>query len=150
MTLSLIPAQQADSFDLAAFLERVDLTTAGVGDVAVRIWLQLDADGRIEATTGFELQGANALIRSVAVHPSLRGTRLGSALARFALERATEAGASRAWLFSRRSGYFWQRLGFEPADRDELATALGATHQVSAFTASGQFGREVAYSRPLP
>ena len=150
VTLSLIPAQPADSSDLAAFLARVDLTTVGLDDPASRIWLQLDADGRIEATTGFEIAGTDALIRSVAVHPSLRGTRLGTTLALFALDRAADAGATRAWLFSRRSGPFWLRLGFEPADRDELASALAETHQVKAFTASGQFVHEVAYSRPLP
>lgn len=150
MTLSLIPARQSDRSDLAAFLERVDLTTAGLDDPGLRVWLQLDADGRIEATTGFEISGDNALIRSVAVHPSLRRARLGTALATFALDRAAEAGATRAWLFSRRSGPFWQRLGFEPADRDQLAAALAGARQVQAFVASGQLAREVAYSRSLP
>ncbi len=150
MTLSLVAAKPADQSDLTAFLTRVDLTTTGLEDPSVRIWLQLDADGRIEATTGFELSGHDALIRSVAVHPSLRGTRLGTALARFALDRAAESGATRAWLFSRRSGPFWMRLGFEQADPDELARALAETRQVAAFAASGQLAREIAYSRSLP
>jgi N-acetylglutamate synthase-like GNAT family acetyltransferase len=150
VTLSLIPAQPGDRSDLTAFLVRNDLTTAGVEDPALHIWLQLDADGRIEASTGFELVGTDALIRSVAVHASLRGTRLGTSLALFALARAADAGASRAWLFSRRSGAFWLRLGFEPADREELVAALAETHQVQAFSASGQLAREVAYSRRLP
>ncbi len=56
---------------------------------------------------------------------------------------------SRAWLFSRRSGPFWQSLGFESADRDELAEALAGTHQVRLFQQTGQVSREVAWSRLL-
>ncbi|MDT9627884.1 hypothetical protein RTF48_24940, partial [Escherichia coli] len=58
-------------------------------------------------------------------------------------------GAMRAWLFSRRSGSFWQSLGFESADRDELAEALADTHQVRLFQQTGQLGCEVAWSRSL-
>jgi len=70
-------------------------------------------------------------------------------LARFALERAAQEGATTAWLFSRRSGPFWQGLGFVPVDRDELAEALADTHQVGLFQRTGQSAREVASSRPL-
>lgn len=51
--------------------------------------------------------------------------------------------------FSRRSGPFWQSLGFEPADRDELAAALADTQQVRLFQRTGQLSREVAWSREL-
>lgn len=66
-----------------------------------------------------------------------------------ALAQAARSGATRAWLFSRRSGPFWQKLGFAPADRDELARVLPQTHQVRLFVESGQLGREVAWSRAL-
>ncbi len=63
--------------------------------------------------------------------------------------QAASAGAARAWLFSRRSGPFWQGLGFDPADRDDLATVLAGTTQVDLFRRTGQLAREVAWSRPL-
>jgi len=65
------------------------------------------------------------------------------------MDRARAAGASRAWLFSRRSGAFWQQLGFTRADRNELAAALPTAHQVRLFVKSGQLEREVAWSRTL-
>ena len=65
------------------------------------------------------------------------------------MDAAREAGVERAWLFSRRSGPFWQKLGFMAADRDELAAALADTHQVRLFVETGQLGREVAWSCPL-
>jgi N-acetylglutamate synthase-like GNAT family acetyltransferase len=145
-----LPARKADAFELTEFLRAADLTTSGVGEPDVRLWVDLDPDGRIIASTGFELAAPDALLRSVAVAQSLRNHGRGTELARFALDEAHAAGASRAWLFSRRSGPFWMSLGFEPADSIELAAALATTHQVRAFTTSGQLKYEVAWSRPLP
>jgi N-acetylglutamate synthase-like GNAT family acetyltransferase len=144
-----IRAQPGDLFELRLFLTTAELTLSGIDDPRLPLWIVVDADGRIEATTGFELAGSHALIRSVAVAPSLRGNGLGTELARFALERAREAGAETAWLFSRRSGGFWQKLGFESADRDELARVLEPTYQVTEFAKTGQLGREIAWSRSL-
>lgn len=62
---------------------------------------------------------------------------------------AAADGAEVAWLFSRRSGLFWQALGFAPAVRAELAGALAGSTQVELFRSSGQLVREVAWSRPL-
>ncbi|PPH03858.1 GNAT family N-acetyltransferase [Rathayibacter sp. AY1E4] len=136
---------------LTAFLSEVDLTLSGLTAPSVRLWVERDERGAIVGSTGYEISGdgQHALIRSVAVSPAQRARGRGSALASFALERAVEEGASRAWLFSRRSGPFWQSLGFEPADREELAGALPDTHQVRLFQQTGQLGREVAWSRSL-
>jgi N-acetylglutamate synthase-like GNAT family acetyltransferase len=147
--ISPIRAQPGDLFELRLFLTTAELTLSGIGDPALPLWIVVDADGRIEGTTGFEVAGSHALIRSVAVAPSLRGRGLGTELARFALERASEAGAVTAWLFSSRSGAFWRTLGFEPADRDELARVLASTYQVGAFADSGQLAREIAWSRRI-
>lgn len=137
--------------ELREFLEQADLTRAGVDTPTVRIWIERDRAGRISGTTGFEMSadGRHALIRSVAVVAWARRTGAGSRLAAFALEEAAREGATRAWLFSRRSGPFWQSLGFEPADRDDLSAKLGDTHQVRLFVDSGQLERELAWSRPL-
>jgi N-acetylglutamate synthase-like GNAT family acetyltransferase len=136
---------------LTAFLQKVDLTLSGLDAPSVRLWLERDEDGEIVGSTGYELSGDghHALIRSVAVSPARRSRGRGGALARFALQRAAEEGARRAWLFSRRSGPFWQSLGFASADRDQLAEALADTHQVRLFQQTGQLGREVAWSRSL-
>lgn len=141
----------ADVEALTAFLSEVDLTSSGVDAPSVRLWIGRDESGRIVGSTGYEISGGghHALIRSVAVSSAQRSRGRGSALARFALARAAEEGARRAWLFSRRSGPFWKGLGFESADRDELAEALADTHQVRLFRQTGQLGAEVAWSRRL-
>ncbi len=136
---------------LATFLDEVDLTLSGLDTPSVRLWIERDQSGAIVGSTGYEVSGdgRHALIRSVAVSPIQRSRGQGTALAKFALERAAAEGAGRAWLFSRRSGPFWRTLGFEGADRDELAEALADTHQVRLFKQTGQLGTEVAWSRLL-
>lgn len=149
--MDLKRCRPADVEALTSFLREVDLTLSGLDAPGVRLWLERNDLGAIVGSTGYELSadGRHALIRSVAVSPTRRSRGSGSALARFALERAATEGAGTAWLFSRRSGPFWQTLGFESASREELAAALADTHQVRLFRRTGQLGREVAWSRSL-
>jgi N-acetylglutamate synthase-like GNAT family acetyltransferase len=145
-----LPFEDADAAPLAEFLRRCDLTTSGIGAPGLRLWIDVDSDGRIVGSTGFEVVGESALLRSVAVSPYLRGTGRGTELAKFALDQLTAMGVRRVWLFSRRSGPFWEKLGFGTVDIAELAASLADTHQVRAFEASGQLGFETAWSRQLP
>ena len=145
----------SDLIALRALLTQVDLTLAGVDAPSVRLRVERDATGSLRGSSGFELSGdgRHALIRSVAVAvavaPDRRGAGAGSRLARYALAEATAAGVTRAWLFSRRSGTFWQKLGFDSADRYALAAAMPDAHQVRHFTRTGQLDREVAWTRSL-
>ena len=151
MGVDLEPCRASDVEALTVFLREADLTLSGLDAPSVRLWLGRDERSEVVCCTGYEISadGQHALIRSVAVSPSRRSLGMGSALARFAFERAIAEGARTAWLFSRRSGPFWQTLGFEPANRDELAEVFADTHQVRMFRQTGQLAREVAWSRPL-
>jgi N-acetylglutamate synthase-like GNAT family acetyltransferase len=146
----VIRCTPADAEAVRSFLGEADLTLAGLDDPELRLWKTLDDAGEIVGTTGFELAGSHALIRSVAVRADARGSGLGLRLAQFAMDQAQLEGATRAWLFSRRSGPFWQKLGFTSADRDAMAAALAGTHQVQLFVSTGQLEREVAWSTALP
>lgn len=150
LDLTLTTPQDLD--EVTAFLRVADLTLSGLDSPTVHLWTARDAaTGRIVASTGYERSDdhEHVLIRSVAVDPALRGLGMGLQLARYSLDRAAESGATRAWLFSRRSGPFWQKVGFDSADRSELAIALKSTHQVRLFSETGQLQREVAWSRLL-
>jgi N-acetylglutamate synthase-like GNAT family acetyltransferase len=98
----------------------------------VKIWIECDPNGETVGSTGLELSNdcKHVPIRSVAVAPQFRAAGAGSRLARYAMDQAYTMGATRAWLFSRRSGPFWQQFGFVGADKYELAAALPKTHQV--------------------
>lgn len=126
MTL-LTPASAADTAALTEFLSGVDLTVSGLDSPSVRIWTERDNRGEIIATTGFELSADNqhALVRSVAVHPSVQRTGAGTKLATFALARADEKGAERAWLFSRSSGQLAQEVAWSKSLRAEGGISAG-------------------------
>ena len=149
--LALERLRPADVEQFTAFLTVADLTLSGLDDPNVRLWLLRGTSGEIIGSTGYELSngGADAIVRSVAVSPGARGGGIGTRLATHAIDAARSEGVARAWLFSRRSGAFWQGLGFEPANRNELAEALIDTHQVRLFRESGQLATEVAWSRAL-
>jgi N-acetylglutamate synthase-like GNAT family acetyltransferase len=149
VSLDLVLPSDLDS--LREFLTEADLTLAGLDAPTVRLWVERDDAGSFIGSTGYELSGdgRHALIRSVAVTPARRRSGAGSRLALHALVAAASDGATRAWLFSRRSGPFWQKLGFQAADRYDLAAALPSTHQVQLFIETGQLDREIAWSRPL-
>jgi N-acetylglutamate synthase-like GNAT family acetyltransferase len=147
----LEPVRDVDLAAVTAFLHEADLTLSGLDASTVRLWIERGDDGAIIGSTGYEISedGGHALIRSVAVGSAHRARGRGRDLALFALARAAEEGARKAWLFSRRSGPFWQGLQFAAADRDELARVLADTHQVRLFVETGQLHREVAWSRSL-
>ncbi len=150
--MELVPVTPSDLDELADFLRVADLTVSGLRSSSVRLWLARDSGtGGVLASTGYEssADGRHVLIRSVAVDPARRDEGLGLQAAQFALDRAQAANAAQAWLFSRRSGPFWQKLGFAAADKNDLAVALADTHQVRLFVETGQLERESAWSRTL-
>jgi len=141
------PAGPADTAAVLACLQSCDLTLAGVGTPDLHLSVLETRTGQTVGVTGYEAAGAHALIRSVAVAPSLRGNGLGAMLAEVAFDQATSGGAEQLWLFSRRSGAFWQRLGFRLTPTDDLVAVLPHTWQVTHFTESGQITREIAWTR---
>jgi N-acetylglutamate synthase-like GNAT family acetyltransferase len=146
-----VPVDASGVNALREFLAEADLTTSGLDAPGARYWVIRDERGAVVGSTGFELSptASDALIRSVAVASDARAAGLGTELARFAIEAARASGAARAWLFSRRSGPFWQKLGFERVPTQSLAESLGGTAQVALFTKTGQLEREVGWVRTL-
>lgn len=124
---------------------------AGLDEPTVYIWVKCDASIEIVGSTGFELSNDRkyAPIRSVAVARQHRAAGAGARPARHGIDHACATGATRTWLFSRRSGQFWKQLGFAGADKHELAAALPETHHVRHFVESGQLDREVTWSQSL-
>lgn len=148
--MDLAVVGRADVDDVRDFLRACDLTPAGLDEPGVRLWAVREA-GQVVGTTGFETSGGGAqvLLRSVAVAPAGRAAGAGTRFARHVLDQAVGLGARRAWLFSRRSGPFWQRLGFGGADRDALVAAIPDAHQVRLSARTGRLEREVAWGLDL-
>jgi len=83
----------------------------------------LDDGGALVGCAGIELYGEAAVLRSVMVAPSLRGTREGERLIRRALTFAREGGAKRCYLFTMTAMDYFPRFGFERCTLDDFEPA---------------------------
>lgn len=114
----------------AAALPIDDLSEPG------RRFFQYSQNGRAVAFGGFELHGADALLRSIVVLPEALGQGFGRHATAFLLSSAAGAGAGRAWLLTTSASSFFERLGFQTVRRELAPNAILATRQFSSLCPS--------------
>lgn len=84
----------------------------------------LDDGGELVGCAGVELYGPAAVLRSVAITPSLRGTGKGIRLVQHCLDYAREGGAKRCYLFTMTAENFFPKFGFERCTLDDFEPAV--------------------------
>jgi N-acetylglutamate synthase-like GNAT family acetyltransferase len=142
-------AAEGDRARLVALLAEVDLLTHDVLAPDTAYWVAEGPYRQLVGAAGVELGAAAALLRSVAVLPAHRGQGLAQALIAEALRYVQAQGRRRVYLFSTRSGAYWQRLGFRNVPVAELAADLPGCPQVLRFAAIGKLAVEVAWRADL-
>jgi len=80
-------------------------------------------------TGGFEVYGDVALLRSVAVEPSLRGQGVGRQLTDELLHLLDTSGVSTVYVLTETAVGFFEEYGFEEIDRTVLPAAIRGTGQ---------------------
>jgi N-acetylglutamate synthase-like GNAT family acetyltransferase len=80
----------------------------------------LEQGAEVLGCAGIEVYPPAALLRSVVVAPSLRGTGKGERLTREALGEAKERGAERAYLFTLHAVPFFARFGFQECTMEDF------------------------------
>jgi amino-acid N-acetyltransferase len=110
----LLTAEWLPPFQIAEFLET--------------FWV-LEGDGRVLGGAGLEVYGPAGVIRSVVVHPSVRGQGLGDLLSRAAIAEASERGVERLYLFTGDKAPFWSRFGFERCALEDWEPAAQGSWQ---------------------
>ncbi|WP_454812251.1 arsenic resistance N-acetyltransferase ArsN2 [Labrys neptuniae] len=130
--LKNLPVDPSDPVLIAA-LRAEDLPVDDLAETGRIFFGYRTLDGQLVGFGGYELLGADALIRSVVVSPELRRARIGRNIVPLLLFRAHEAGAKRAWLLTTSASDFFSRLGFKPVERAEAPTAVLATRQASSL-----------------
>jgi N-acetylglutamate synthase-like GNAT family acetyltransferase len=110
----LLTAEWLPPFQIAEFLDT--------------FWV-LDGDGRVLGGGGLEVYGPAGVIRSVVVHPSVRGQGLGDLLSRAAIAEASKRGVERLYLFTGDKAPFWGRFGFEQCALEDWEPAAQASWQ---------------------
>ncbi len=91
--------------------ERADLPPMFI-DEFLDGFIVAERAGEIVSCGGLELYGSSAVIRSVVVAPDARGTGLGGRIASVLVDKARQAGATDAYLFTMDAWEFWKHLGF--------------------------------------
>lgn len=87
----------------------------------------------LQGMVGLELYGAVALLRSLAVAESKRGSGLGSDLVDCAEQQAVKHGAKTLYLLTTTAEDFFLRRGYAPAKRSGAPTAIASTSEFTVL-----------------
>ncbi len=122
------PARPDDRAGVEALLVAADLPTAGVTEHFDAFFVAEDGV-RIVGAAGVELHGLYALLRSVVVVGDAKGTGIGGALTRHALETARARGAQAVYLLTTTAEGFFPRFGFTAVARADVPPELQASKE---------------------
>jgi N-acetylglutamate synthase-like GNAT family acetyltransferase/precorrin-6B methylase 2 len=125
--INIDPARQDDLPAVEALLTEAGLPT----DVAPHLanFLVARHQGKVVGCTGMEIQGADALFRSLAVSPGYRGTGIGRRLYDALVEKSRGKSVERAYLLTTTIAPLAETWGFRRIDRDTVPAAIRATTQ---------------------
>ncbi|HEU4327163.1 MAG TPA: arsenic resistance N-acetyltransferase ArsN2 [Roseiflexaceae bacterium] len=129
MTIVIEPAAPGDTAAIARLLGQSGLPLAGL-DEQLATALVARRAGELAGCVALELYGDQALLRSLAVAPELRGQGLGQRLTEAALAEARGRGVRNAFLLTETAPDFFQRFGFRPVARADLPQALHASAEL--------------------
>ena len=90
----------------------------------------------LTGVVGLELYGSDALLRSLAVTESQRGSGLGAALVSHAEKQAVARGAQAVYLLTTTASEFFERLGYSHTPRSAAPVAIASTSQFSELCPS--------------
>jgi amino-acid N-acetyltransferase len=91
------------------------------------------AGEEVLGVVGLELYPPIALLRSLAVSPSCRGSELGQALVAFAEQQAAAQGITSLYLLTTTAAPFFATLGYADTARAEAPAAIQATAQFAGL-----------------
>jgi amino-acid N-acetyltransferase len=99
-----------------------------------------EQDGRIVGCGGYEAYPAGecALVRSMAVDESLRGSGLGSRILAWVEEQATSKGMTHLFLFTMGAHDFYLRFGWADATLDDIPEAAHGSTQYQFLAEHGK------------
>jgi amino-acid N-acetyltransferase len=121
--------QAAEASDLPAvrrLLETQHLPLDGV-DQHVATMVVAKQGSEVVGAAAVELYAEGALLRSVVVHPTVRGQGLGHRLSEAALSIARDRGTHLAFLLTTTAEGFFPKLGFEQIVRDDVPASVQAS-----------------------
>jgi amino-acid N-acetyltransferase len=121
--VTLRSARPADLPSVLTLLDRSNLPRAGVAD-ALPYFVVAENEGELVGVAGLEVYGDSALLRSVAVEESWRGSGVGRTLIERALSVTREHGIRDVFLLTTTAEHYFPRFGFTCVSRDSVTEAV--------------------------
>jgi arsenate reductase (thioredoxin) len=135
---AIVQAAPNETPEVLSFLAAYGLPAAGLAEHASAVLVARHGGGLV-GTAALEIYGSDALLRSVAVDPTRRGTGLGQRLTRAALDLARQRGARRVFLLTETAPAFFPRFGFADVERSRVPDSIrGTVEFASACPASAR------------
>ncbi len=124
--VGLRSARSADLPQVLSLLNGAGLPTAGVAEVFSH-FVVAESEGRLVGAAGLEIYGASALLRSVVVEDSWRGSGVGRRLIENALDTAKQRGIEDVFLLTTTAEHYFPRFGFSCVNRESAAAGVQAS-----------------------
>ena len=123
------PVRQACAGDLPALRELLSLCGLPFDGVVGNpdAFLVAFDQGLLTGSVGLEPNGADGLLRTLAVRPDHRGRGLGAHLTSRALQEARRLGLRRVFLLTETASEYFPRFEFRPVSRQEAPSAVQAS-----------------------
>jgi len=132
-SFDIFVAEAADAAEISALLLSSGLQgwrpADDQGDENADVLAARDADDRLVGCAVLLSLGNVGLLRSVAVAADLRGGGLGRSLAEALLDRPAARRLESVYLLTTTAARFFDRLGFDRVDREDVDPVIQATHQ---------------------
>jgi amino-acid N-acetyltransferase len=132
----------ADIARVAGFLEGNSLTTVGLHECLENFLIAFDGVDSWIGVAGYELYGASALLRSVAVDKGSRRKGVGRTLVEESLSNASKRGARTIYLLTDTAEAYFVKLGFKRIDRNQVDEAVRASPEFGECCKSAQMMRK--------
>jgi protein-tyrosine-phosphatase/N-acetylglutamate synthase-like GNAT family acetyltransferase len=127
--MDIVTAIASDEQPIRCLLESSGLLIADLAGAWLEHFLVLREGQTLAGVVGLEPIGQMALLRSLAVAETLRGTGIGRALVAAAEQRARARGVHDLFLLTTSAGHFFSSLGYRELPRESAPAAIRATPQ---------------------
>jgi amino-acid N-acetyltransferase len=124
---TLRPARAADLDGIVRLLDDSAQPSSDVAAMPLDDFIVAEQDDSLVGCVGIERCGADALLRSLAVEDSRRGTGQGRHLVQAAEQHAVALGVRTLYLLTTNAADFFEGRGYRRLERDNAPAAVRAT-----------------------
>ena len=133
MKTEIRPAQAADLPAVISLLDECRLPSSDLMVANLATFFVAEADGRLMGVIGFEIAGADGLLRSLAVRPEWRGKMLGRHLVARCEAAAHLVGVETIYLLTTTAEAFFSGRDYEEVARDVVPAAIAGHVQFKSL-----------------